>query len=208
MAPRKPKSRGVGDNSAGELERLAKEINVRLSKVDKMEGQARDHRLTVCLELAEAKAICKASGQNFNQWAEDHINYSPETIRKYARIGGSRDPQASLDRDRRQAALGMQAKRKETEGVITTDGQGRHRRTQAAIAVDRFSRVPEHQRTEVLKELLDVDPDATTEALKQRIRALKMKDRVTLLLWQSDDLGVELSAAVAKALGIEKRTAA
>lgn len=191
---------------------LAREINTRLSKAETMEGKADDHRLAACIQLAEAKTLCKVSRIPFKKWSEENIQYAYETVRKYATVGASPNPQQALADMRKQAREAMAESRASkgprTISDHTPEGQERHRRTQAAIAVDRFSRVPEHQRTEVLKELLAVDPDATTEAIKRQINELRAKDRIALLLWLSDDLGVELSAEVAKALGIEKKSAA
>lgn len=191
---------------------LAKEINTRLSKAETMEGKADDHRLAACIQLAEAKTLCQASKIPFAKWSKENIQYSYETVRKYAAVGASSNPQQALADMRKQAREAMAASRASrqprTLADHTPEGQERHRRTQAAIAVDRFSRVPEHQRAEVLKELLAVDPDATIEAVKDKIKALRMKDSVTVLLWLSDYLGVELSDAVMKALGIEQKTSA
>ncbi|HLO75919.1 MAG TPA: hypothetical protein VK196_05620 [Magnetospirillum sp.] len=69
------------------LERDAKEINVRLEKAEKLAGQADDHRLAAAILLAAAKERCQEAKIIFQQWCETNVKQSYETVRKLIPIG-------------------------------------------------------------------------------------------------------------------------
>jgi hypothetical protein len=175
---------------------LAKEINTRLSKADKMEGQSDDHRLAACIQLAEARKACKAQGLQFAKWAKENFtSYAYETVRKYAAIGGSSNPQQALTDWRSRSRAGMAALRARREPRTITDDtpEGRHRRTQKEIFVSRFQKVPEKERADALREVLASDKAAADEALKEPFLALRPKDKLAFVYWAAEEAGVELA---------------
>lgn len=95
----------IGSNSLADL---AHEINVRLQKSE-------DHRLSACIKLAEAKAICHEEGITFKSWVAENIQfvgYGEAT--RLAKIGGAPDPAKALDdqRARGRARVADHAERK------------------------------------------------------------------------------------------------
>tara|TARA_Y100000310_G_scaffold302643_1_gene340253 strand:+ start:3232 stop:4158 length:927 start_codon:yes stop_codon:yes gene_type:complete len=76
---------------------LAKEINYRLEKADKMEDDAYDHRLSAAITLAEAKKTTTGTGVGFAAWAEETIGRPYNTIRKLVSVGNSPNPQQALE---------------------------------------------------------------------------------------------------------------
>lgn len=97
------------------LPAIAKEVMTRLEKADKNQGIADDHRLAASLKLAEAKKIAHAAGVAFETWSKENIKeYSFETVRKLALIGGSENPEEALKATRernRKANLEHRSKR-------------------------------------------------------------------------------------------------
>jgi hypothetical protein len=185
----------VTRKTGADLALLAKEINTRLSKADKIESQAGNHRVAACVRLAEAKITCRSQGIPFKKWAEDNVEYAYETVRKYAAIGGSSDPQKALDNWKARAQKGMAALRARREPRTITDDtpEGRHRRTQKEIFVSRFQKVPEKERADALREVLASDKAAADEALKEPFLALRPKDKLAFVYWAAEEAGVELA---------------
>lgn len=80
-----------------ELVSVAKEVNVRLEKANKLMSDADDHRLAAALRLAEAKRCCEGVDISFKAWAEANITeQSYENVRKLAYVGGQDDPKQAL----------------------------------------------------------------------------------------------------------------
>jgi hypothetical protein len=75
---------------------IAKEINVRMDKAAKIEGQADDHRLAASLKLASAEEECAKANINFKKWCEANITQSYETIRKLVPVGKASDPAKAI----------------------------------------------------------------------------------------------------------------
>lgn len=76
---------------------VAKEVNVRLEKANKLMADADDHRLAAALRLAEAKQKVEEAGGSFKAWAEANITeQSYENVRKLAYVGGQDDPKQAL----------------------------------------------------------------------------------------------------------------
>ena len=82
------KAKGAEVAAIKKLTPVAKEINHRLSKADKMEDDATDHRLAAALQLAVAKVTCKTAKIKFEDWCEQNvIVQSYNTVRRLATIG-------------------------------------------------------------------------------------------------------------------------
>lgn len=90
---------------------LAREINVRLQKAEKMDDQATDHRLAAALRLKEAQDTCKETHVKFKDWVDENVEWSYETARKLVRIGSSDDPASALEDLRERTALQMRESR-------------------------------------------------------------------------------------------------
>lgn len=70
---------------------LAHEINVRLQKSE-------DHRLSACVKLAEAKAVCREEGITFKAWVSENIQFvGYGEAKKMARIGEADNPALALE---------------------------------------------------------------------------------------------------------------
>lgn len=92
------KVKGAHETALRKLAPIAKEIDARLTKANKMEDDAYDHRLAAALQLDKAKKECATSKINFKQWCETNITVqSYETIRKLVAVGGSADPAGALE---------------------------------------------------------------------------------------------------------------
>jgi hypothetical protein len=170
--------------SGANLALLAKEINTRLSKADKMEGQSDDHRLAACIQLAEARKACKAQGLQFAKWARENVpSYAYETVRKYATIGGSSNPQQALADWRAKARKGMAGIRAQGKPRTITDEtpEGRHRRAQKTILVDKYDQVPEKDRSEAVSEILSKDLSVKQEVLRREFSEMSASEGALIL---------------------------
>lgn len=184
--------RRAGDNSGGDLDLLAKEINARLEKAAQMEGKADDHRLAACIQLAAAEAACKAQGVQFSKWAKTNVKYSYETVRQYVRIGKSGNPRQALDDARQKARAGMaeiRAERKEPRR-LADESKERERRTYPAIAGDRLSKVKPEQMSDVVSRIKKHEgaPDVV-ELAKGFLLALSVRQMQEIFDWMADELG-------------------
>ncbi len=121
---------------------IAKEINTRFSKADKLEGQADDHRLAAAIKLAEAKKLCKTSKLPFKKWVDENIEQSWETARKLVPIGESKDPAKALADLRaggkaRQQKLRDKKKAEQVSRDTATPKQVEYKPTKAATPFER-----------------------------------------------------------------------
>lgn len=93
-----------GKKEAGiRLPQIALDINVRMDKASKLEGQADDHRLAAAILAAEARKHCKASGDDFDAWFAENIKnpttggvLGDRTKRFLLMIGSSDNPAEKL----------------------------------------------------------------------------------------------------------------
>ena len=126
---RKPKDGGVAvvptaAKPPKELAPIAKEINVRLEKADKLEADANDHRIAAGQRLAEAKEICTRAGISFRAWAEENVKevngkvVGFQVIRKLANLGEKEDPAAELERQRAEQAERPKASREKKAAEV------------------------------------------------------------------------------------------
>ena len=80
-----------------ELVPLAKEINVRIDKANKLEHDADDHRLAAALQLEAARKRCEIAAVNFKKWANENIkHWTYQTVRKLTKVGGAENPTKAL----------------------------------------------------------------------------------------------------------------
>jgi hypothetical protein len=80
-----------------ELVPLAKEINVRIDKANKLDHDADDHRLAAALQLEQARKRCELAGINFKTWTTENVqHWTYQTVRKLAKVGGSENPTQAL----------------------------------------------------------------------------------------------------------------
>lgn len=189
--------------TAHSLDQLATEINTRLSKADTMEGKAGDHRLAACLQLAEAKKVCREQKIAFAKWARENVHYAFETVRKYAAVGASSDPAKALADMRGQAREGMRKSRGATsiEDNTPEGVERRHRRAQAEIAIDRFDKVPERDLPAVIQHVIRKTPGLVIEGLKEQFHKLRAKDQEAFTYWAAEETGIELAEGESEATG-------
>lgn len=116
-----PKMTGSRAQTFDKLAVLAKEINVRLEKASKLEGDAFDHRLAAAIQLGSAKANCEEKNINFKKWCERHVKLAYDSARKLATVGQSNTPKLALEDLRARTAEAM--RRNRTKGK-TAKGKG------------------------------------------------------------------------------------
>ena len=90
------KAKGKEAAALTKLKPVAKEINTRLEKAEKMSSDAFDHRLAAAIRLEDARKMCKKAGVVFKKWVEANVTQSYETVRKLAAVGGASDPALAL----------------------------------------------------------------------------------------------------------------
>ena len=108
------------------LNPIAKEINVRLAKAAKLDGDANDHRLAASLQAAKAKAVCEKESLPWKKWVESNLKHSYETVRKLAVIGASDNPAEALAGVReknRTANVTHRETRRVTQQTATADAK-------------------------------------------------------------------------------------
>lgn len=89
---------------------VAKEINVRLTKAERIISQANDHRLAAALLVAEARGRIEAGeagNVTWSKWAAQNIDRSRSEVNKLLKIGQSDDPRAAVNDVRKKAAASM-----------------------------------------------------------------------------------------------------
>lgn len=91
------KAKGAQTQALRVLVNVAKEINHRLAKAEKLEGDVTDNRLAAALQLAAAKAKCKKTKLNFKQWCEDNITFAPDKLRQLTAVGCSPNPKLAIE---------------------------------------------------------------------------------------------------------------
>ena len=91
------KAKGKEAAAITKLAPIAKEINERLVKAEKMTSDAFNHRLSAAIRLEDANKMCKKSGVNFKKWVEANVTQSYETVRKLVAVGAADDPKLALE---------------------------------------------------------------------------------------------------------------
>ena len=153
-----------------ELAPIAKEINHRISEATKYDGKALDHRLAACLQLASAKAKCKAHKVTFKAWVTENLKLGYDPARKLATIGEKSDPKAALEYLRKRTALAQaESMARKTQAAskpdpkpdpkpgkssrATADGPIRAPRDPMTVAGEALAALDEGHRVDVLKSL-------------------------------------------------------
>ena len=145
------------------LKPVAKEINTRLDKANKMSSDAFDHRLAAAIRLEDARKMCKIAGVIFKKWAEANVIHSYETVRKLTAVGGASDPALALA-DLRLATRKAVAKHTAKKNAVLantndkTDGGPVHGGTHSApsrtpweIAEDMVASLPEKEQISLVE---------------------------------------------------------
>ena len=144
----------------GELETVAKEINVRLEKAGTLDGKADDHRLAAAKKLDEAKRKCKHAKIAFRTWVNDNVTQGYDECLKLVRIGAAPDPAKALADLRKGAAKRMQKMRDKQAGSRDTS-------TTAPKALSHF---------EVAEQAMAMMPDKDAKTLMEgKARVLGMR---------------------------------
>ena len=178
---------------------ITNEINVRFEKIEKLDGQADDHRLAAALRIEEARKICVASGIKFQEWAEKNLKQSYETVRKLAAIGKAPNPQLALEDMRnknRKANQEHRQKKKTKELTQKVFGSAAEvldqvKPEEALKAVKKFAAntglvvVSETEHKELKQAAksaeLKKDEPLTLEGLKTAFAALSGRDKMTFV---------------------------
>ena len=111
------KAKGAQAQTIRALVPIAKEINVRLDKASKLQGDADDYRLGAALFLVKARDACDKVKINFKKWAEANISLSYESARKLVAVGAAKDPKAALADWRERNRRNMQVSRDKRKAI-------------------------------------------------------------------------------------------
>lgn len=130
---------------------IAREVNTRLEKATKFQGQADDHRLAAALRLAEIKKKLGEAKLDFKPWVEKNIKQSYQTARKLAVVGESDNPQEALAamRDKNAAAnKKLRAEKKLGKGTVRA---GKTSKEQVVdVALGALEKMPDAQRVKLI----------------------------------------------------------
>lgn len=132
----------------------AKEINVRIEKAAKLDGDADDHRLAAALQLEAARVKCEEAKISFKHWAEENVkDLAYETIRKLVVVGASEDPKLALA-DMRQKQAGYAKKSRGKTKASIEDLKAGGKKAKAAkpftVAEVAIANVPDTERPSLL----------------------------------------------------------
>ena len=187
------------------LSPLAKEINVRLEKAEKIEAGANDHRLAAILILAEAEKVCKASGIKFNAWCEANVHWKPETIRKMLPVAKASDPMKALvdlregnknrnkkSRDKKKAASVSRDTTKPVD-VIQALRPEDQLKTVQKIAGDLGMAVVSETDAAKIDKAADAAAFDGIEAMKRGFEEMKAADKMTFLHWAASSVGATVT---------------
>ena len=193
---------------------LGNEINARFEKIEKLEGQADDHRLSAAINLENAKKLCLASGISFKVWAGENIKQSYETVRKLAAVGASPNPALALE-DMRKKNKEANAKHRQKSKIVKTERKLLGDATgvldtvkpeEALRAVKKFAAntglvvisETEHKelkQAEKSAELKKAEP-LTLESLKSAFSALAARDKMDFVAFATAAVGGKFVSAL------------
>lgn len=199
---------------------LAKEINVRMEKADKLESDADDHRVAAALQLAKAKETCRETGQSFEKWCAEVIpQRSFETLRKLAYAGAKEDVKLAIA-DMRAKNNATNQKHNKKKSLLAAEGKkalGKKMTTQAPapelVARDVLAELPDAKRTEIVQEAAkklglavvtteeaktaaDKAPPkitASLEGMKTLFQGLDTKARIDFVVWAGKLIGATVT---------------
>ena len=114
------------------LDVMAKEINVRLGKAEKLDDRAEaartdadDHRLAAALHLADARTIANENRIGWKRWVDKNIERSYRDVKKLVAIGSANDPVLALEGARKRDRDARARSREQEGGVIGDSAPGR-----------------------------------------------------------------------------------
>lgn len=164
------------------LPQIANEINVRMEKAEKLDGQADDHRLAAAIQTAEAEKLLKASGGDFEAWFKDNIKSSKtgntltdRTRRLLLLVGRSENPAqklADIREGNKQAVAKHREKAAEAKQVEAKQAEASGDKTNTAG--------PE-------------DDDADYNRAVAAFEKLTAKERMTFLEWAANLVGAKIN---------------
>lgn len=174
-----------------ELPQIAKEINVRVEKAEKLDGQADDHRLAAAIQTARAEKLLKESGGDFEAWFKENIKstttggqLADRTRRFFLLIGRAENPAEKLKEVRegnKAAAAKSRLIKAAGEGKKDEPVEGDDEAQPAAKADGKANTSgPE-------------DDDADYNRAVAAFEKLTAKDRMTFLTWAADLVGAKIA---------------
>lgn len=163
---------------------IAKEINVRFEKADKMERDADDHRLAAALKLEEARKLCEKSGIQFKAWATDNVPQSFETVRKLVAIGGASNPKKALE--------DLRNKNKEANQTLRKKKKAKEAARDAEDAEEDSGTEPGTTQTKSRT----VHVLEGSAAMKLAFAALSASDKMEFASWVAEEIGAKLDMAL------------
>ena len=198
-----------------ELVSVAKEVNVRLEKANKLMSDADDHRLAAALRLAEAKARCEEVDISFKAWAEQNITeQSYENVRKLAYVGSQDDPKQALADLRTRTKKAVEAHREkakvakaESAKQITGPAKSPFTVAEESIAkLDEKSavnliesrakklgmKVISDGEFKALKKAAEPTKGPSLDTAKEVFGGLKAADKMTFLKWAAAEIGASV----------------
>ena len=185
------------------LDPLAKEINVRLEKAEKIEGKADDHRLAAALQLVKARDECRRFKVSFRKWVEANVRWQWESARKLVRVGSSSDPKAALEDLRGRTAKSQKKTRAKDKAAkvtraIATDPE--------AVATTAVAAMADEQATAFLEKAAgkrglvsltakgrEMASATALDRAKFAFNALSALDKLQLLLYARGQTGADIS---------------
>src|SRR3990167_10537119 len=163
----KAESKAIQAEATKALAPIAREINVRFEKADKLGHLADDHRLAAAIKLKEAEDLCKASGIKFKAWVEKNVEQKWETARKLLGIGKAPDPAKALEDQRSyNKAKNKEHRAKKKAATRSTESSGD-----------------------------DSEPDGELfglEGIKAAFGTLKAFEKVDFVTWAANEIGVKI----------------
>lgn len=80
------------------LDPIAKEINVRLEKAEKLDDQSKDHSIAAGYQLQEAREVCRKNKNTWKTWVEKNIHYSVRHCDRLLEAVGAPDPKKAISK--------------------------------------------------------------------------------------------------------------
>lgn len=207
------KARAV-DAMLGVLKTIAQEINVRLEKASKLEGDADDHRLAAAIKLEDARRRCKAAKIKFQTWVEANVDKSYDEVMRLVKIGAAPEPRKALEDLRSGAAARNRKMRKHQRASRDASSGGGKPASPYTTAREAVLALPDKDALELAKEtvhplglnvvsetdvkrLLELEddqrkPTASLKSVKMAFLGLKARDKMRLVEFAAEQVGVEI----------------
>lgn len=175
-----------------ELPQIAKEINVRVEKAEKLDGQADDHRLAAAIQTARAEKLLKDSGGDFEEWFKANIKSSTtggqladRTRRLFLLIGRAENPAEKL-KEVREGGKAATAKHRLQKAAGET--------TKDEPVDDDGNPLPAKGKTDDKTNTSGPeDDDADYNRAVAAFEKLAAKERMTFLTWASNLVGAKIA---------------